>query len=92
MNKPNGDPSLSKLDIVKLEEIFIQHPKLISFIHAGTITLKAARTILDLDRWLMYGLFTNLLEIGAVYAAGAAAWKATPALIKYLKERANEDA
>lgn len=63
------------------------YPKLENFIDAGTISLKMAREILDVDRYFMYDMFKELIEAGAVKASGTNAWRATPELKEYLKER-----
>ena len=64
-----------------------KYPKLENFIDAGTISLKMAREILDVDRWFMSDMFKELLLAGAVTASGSNAWRATKELKDYLKER-----
>jgi len=77
------------MDVERLERLFEKYPKLENFIAAGNITLKAARTILGFaeDRHLMYDIYAELLEIGAVEGTGAVSWRATPELKTYMKER-----
>jgi hypothetical protein len=75
------------MDIERLEKLFQKYPKLENFIGAGMVTLKAARNILELDRWLMYDVYTELLDIGAVRGTGATSWRATDECLKYLEER-----
>lgn len=77
------------MDREKVEAIFAKYPALKSFIAAGIVTLKAARTILDVDRWLMFDIYTQLLEAGAVVGTGSASWRASPALLEYLEEQRN---
>ena len=79
------------MDKEKLEQLFFRFPKLPGFISAGVVTLKAARMILDIDRWLMYEIFTELLQIGAVKGAGSVSWRATAELVEYLKDREETD-
>ena len=47
------------------EKWLTRYPKLENFIAAGTISLKAAREILDVDRYFMYDVYKEMLE--AVY-------------------------
>lgn len=77
------------MDKAKVEELFQKFPKLADFICAGTISLKAARTILDVDRWLMYDIFTKLLQYGAVFATGPTSWRATNEMKEYQNDRKN---
>jgi len=76
---------LERKAIDQLEKLFYRFPDLKIFIGSGIITLKAARTILGIDRYLMYDIYAELLSIGAVKGSGATAWRATPALLEYLK-------
>ena len=62
-------------------------PDLEKFIDAGTISLKMAREILDIDRYLMSTIFKELLVAKAVVACGSNMWRATPELKAYLKTR-----
>lgn len=72
MDRPTVDKYLNK------------HPKLINFIDAGTISLKMAREILDVDRWYMQEMFNELVVAGAVNAMGNSSWRATTDLKEYL--------
>ncbi len=74
---------------VKVIQLFEKYPKLEVFVAAGTISLKAARTILDIDRWLMYDIFVELIEAQAVFPQGSTTWRATPELKKFLEVRKN---
>lgn len=67
------------------------YPKLENFIDAGTISLKMSREILGVDRYFMYDMFKELIEAGAVRASGTNAWRATPELREYLKERRDKN-
>lgn len=66
---------------------FDKYPKLENFIDAGTISLKMAREILDVDRYFMFDMFKELLTAGAVKSSGNNSWRATPELKEFLKKR-----
>lgn len=70
---------------------FEKYPKLEAFICAGTISLKAARTILDVDKDYMYTLYLELLQAGAVVGCGSTTFRATPELKKYIDRRRQAD-
>lgn len=69
---------------------FKRYPDLEKFIGAGTISLKAAREIIDVDRYFMYDIYKELLVAGAVTSCGNNTFRATPALKELLKERREE--
>ena len=75
------------MDKAVAEKWLTRYPKLENFIAAGTISLKAAREILDVDRYFMYDIYKELLASGVVTASGTNAWRATAELKEYLKER-----
>ncbi|MCM1232204.1 MAG: hypothetical protein NC489_18940 [Ruminococcus flavefaciens] len=75
------------MDAQVVEKWLSRYPKLENFIDAGTISLKMAREILDVDRYFMYDMFKELLVAGAVTASGTNSWRATKELKVYLKER-----
>lgn len=66
---------------------FEKYPKLETFIGAGTISLKMAREILDVDRYFMYDMFLELVQAGAVTRSGGSGFRATQALQAFLRER-----
>lgn len=66
---------------------FEKYPKLETFVGAGTISLKMAREILDVDRYFMYDMFLELVQAGAVTASGGSGFRATKALQTFLRER-----
>lgn len=66
---------------------FEKYPKLENFIDAGTISLKMAREILDVDRYFMYDMFKELVVAGAVISSGNNSWRATPSLKDFLRRR-----
>ena len=66
---------------------FEKYPKLETFIGAGTISLKMAREILDVDRYFMYDMFLELVQAGAVTASGGSGFRATKVLQTFLRER-----
>lgn len=75
------------MDKAVAEKWLTRYPKLENFIAAGTISLKAAREILGVDRYFMYDIYKELLAGGVVTASGTNAWRATAELKEYLKER-----
>jgi len=81
---------MDEKNIERLEILFDRYPKLPNFITAGNVTLKAARSpaLLNIDRYLMFDIFTTLIDIGAVNMTGAVSWRATPALVEYMEKRA----
>lgn len=66
---------------------FQKYPALENFIGAGTISLKAAREILQIDRYFMYDIYLELLEAGAIHGVGTNSFKASPELKQLLEER-----
>lgn len=74
-----------KVEVV--EKWFGRYPKLETFIIAGTISLKMAREILEVDRYFMYDMFLELLEAGAVKASGSNSFRATPELHQLVRDR-----
>ena len=79
------------LDEKILLKWFEKYPKLENFIDAGTISLKMAREILDVDRYFMYDMFKELVLAGAVTSCGNNSWRATVDLKEFMKRR-REDA
>lgn len=81
------DKVLAPLDKEIVLKYFEKYPKFETFIGAGTISLKMAREILDIDRYLMYEIFCELVTAGAVTASGANGFRATKQLQTFLRER-----
>lgn len=81
------DKVIAPLDKEVVLKYFAKYPKFETFIGAGTISLKMAREILDLDRYLMYDIFCELVTAGAVTASGANGFRATKQLQAFLRER-----
>ena len=75
------------MDIKIVDKWLDKYPKLENFMDAGTISLKMAREILDVDRYFMYDMFKEFLTAGAVTASGTNSWRATKELKDYLKDR-----
>lgn len=75
------------MDVKIVEKWLNRYPKLENFMDAGTISLKMAREILDVDRYFMYDMFKEFITAGAVTASGSNSWRATPELKDYLKQR-----
>lgn len=78
------------MDVQVVEKWLGKYPKLENFMDAGTISLKMAREILDVDRYFMYDMFKELLVAGAVTASGTNSWRATKELKAYLKQKRSE--
>lgn len=66
---------------------FNKYPKLETFIGAGTISLKLAREILEVDRWFMYDMYTELVSAGAVTPSGSNGFRATKEMQAFLRQR-----
>lgn len=66
---------------------FNKYPKLETFIGAGTISLKMAREILDVDRYYMYDMYLELVQAGAVTSSGSNGFRATKPLLAFLRGR-----
>lgn len=77
-------------DKAVVDKWLTKYPKLENFMDAGTISLKMAREILDVDRYFMYDMFKEFLTAGAVTACGSNSWRATPELKEYLKQKREE--
>lgn len=75
------------LDTAVVDKYFEKFPKLEVFIGVGTVSLKMARTILDVDRYYMYDMFCELVAAGAIYKSGSNNFRATKELQEYLNER-----
>lgn len=75
------------MDVQVVEKWLEKYPKLENFMDAGTISLKMAREILDVDRYFMYDMFKEFITAGAVTASGTNSWRATKELKEYLKDR-----
>ena len=73
------------MDVNLVEKWLQRYPKLENFMDAGTISLKMAREIIDVDRYFMYDIFKELVVAGAVTASGSNSWRATKELKDYLK-------
>lgn len=81
------DKVLAPLNEKVVLKYFEKYPKFETFIGAGTISLKMAREILDIDRYLMYDIFCELVTAGAVTSSGANGFRATKQLQQLLRER-----
>jgi hypothetical protein len=64
-----------------------KYEKFEHFIGAGTISLRMAREILEIDRYLMYDIFKELVLAGAIKPVGGSSWRATDELKELLIER-----
>lgn len=77
----------ANLNIELVERMFAKYPKLSTIICAGTVSLKATREILCIDRYECYQLYLDLLEAGAIYGSGSNCYRATPKLKEYMTNR-----
>lgn len=76
-----------ELDVECVEKMFVKYPKLENIICAGTVSLKATRELLCIDRYECYNMYLNLLEAGAIYGSGSNCYRATPKLKEYMYMR-----
>lgn len=81
------DKVLAPLNREVVLKYFEKYPKFETFIGAGTISLKMSREILDIDRYLMYDIFCELVTAGAITSSGANGFRATKQLQQFLRER-----
>lgn len=72
------------MDVELVTKRFQQYPKLNNFIAAGTISLKAARTILGISKDEMYDLYLELLQAGAIVGVGYNCFRASDDLKNFL--------
>ena len=68
-------------------EILKKYPELDVALRAGVVSLKMVRDILGIDRWLMQDIYRKLILAGAVIGVSSSCFKASPEMLKYLKER-----
>ena len=87
----SDDKVLAPFDAGVVVKWFTKYPKLETFIGAGTISLKAAREILEVDRYFMYDMYLEMLQAGAVTSSGSNGFRATKPLLEFLRERRKKD-
>lgn len=75
-----------------VEKWFSRYPKLETISVAGTVSLKAARDILLIDRFDMYNIYLELLEAQAIRASGNSCFRATPELKAFIAAKAATNA
>lgn len=79
---------VNKLDVEAVERCFAKYPKLQTFICAGTISLKATRDILNIDRYECYKeVYLPMMEAGAIYGSSSNMYRASPELREYMQLR-----
>ena len=83
----NRNQSMQPLKVEVVEKMFGHYPKLSTIICAGTVSLKATREILGIDRYECYQMYLELLEAGAIYGSGSNCYRATPELKDYMLTR-----
>lgn len=74
-----------KTDIV--EEVLTKYPELGVVLRAGVVSIKLTREMLDVDRYLMQDIYKKLIQAGAVVGVSSSCFRASPAMLEYLKER-----
>lgn len=74
-----------KTDIV--EEILTKYPELGVVLRAGVVSIKLTREMLDIDRYLMQDIYKKLIQAGAVVGVSSSCFRASPAMLEYLKTR-----
>lgn len=79
--------NMNALDVEKVERMFDRYPKWPNFICAGTVSLKATRDLLGIDRYECYNAYLDMIEAGAVYGSGSNMYRASPALREYMSTR-----
>lgn len=82
----------ANLNVELVEKEFERYPKLRTIICAGTVSLKATRDILCIDRYECYQMYLDLLEAGAIYGSGSNCYRATPALKEYMANAGKQEA
>lgn len=70
---------------------FNRYPKLETLLCAGTISKKAVREIILVDRYDMDRIYYDLLEAEAVQGAGSGMLRATKELKEYVQERRKDE-
>lgn len=68
-------------------KILDTYPKLETLCCAGTVSRKATREIIGIDRYEMNAIYYDLLEAEAVYGSGSNCFRATPALREFVATR-----
>ena len=81
----------ANLNVELVEKEFDRYPKLRTIICAGTVSLKATREILCIDRYECYQMYLDLLEAGAIYGSGSNCYRATPALKEYMANKGKQE-
>lgn len=76
-----------KTDIV--EEVITKYPELGVILRAGVVSIKLTREMLDIDRYLMQDIYKKLIQAGAVVGVSSSCFRASPAMLEYLKTREN---
>lgn len=74
------------VDTERLNKLLTKYPKLSLILRSGVVSMKMARRLLDLDKWLMEDLYAELLEARVVKGVSSGTFRATPTAIAYLEE------
>ena len=69
------------------EEIFEKYPTLELILLGGVISKKMCRSILNIDRWLMDDLYTELLLKEAIVGVANSSFKASEPMVQFLRKK-----
>lgn len=75
-----------------LKKCVDKYPRLSLVLRSGVVSMKMARKLLDIDRWMMEDLYLELLEAEAVKGVSSSNFRATPSAIEFLEELEMEEA
>lgn len=84
MKKADIEPNFN---VEVVEHILQLYPKWENIICAGTVSLKATRELLRIDRYECYAAYLDLLEAGAIYGSGSNCYRATQAMKDFVNSR-----
>lgn len=74
-------------DAEKVEKHLKKYPELAIALRAGVVSMKMTRELIDVDRYLMNDIYKDLVTAGAVVGVSSSCFRASPAMLDYLKER-----
>lgn len=70
-----------------IEPLLLKYPDLVIALLSGVVSLKMTRELLDIDRYLMNDIYKTLMKAGAVMGVSSSCFRATPAMLDYLRSR-----
>lgn len=74
-------------DAAKAEKVLESFPVLSIALQSGVVSMKMVRELMDVDRWIMQDIYKELVLAGAVVGVSSSTFKASPAMLKYLREK-----